>query len=166
MAEKVLPELEEVADEVVLARIDSETAGGYMDGSDIVVAATSDHSLNDSIRDASMSRGIMTNSAHGGGDVLIPSTVRRDGWAFCVSSLGSAPAFPPYVASAIDGMLDSSYDLMLRLLTDIRPAVMEGIADQPSRAGFLADVLHDEEVWDLLRSGDLSSAESMCIERI
>lgn len=166
VAEKVLPDLEEVADEVVLARIDPETAGGYMDGSDIVVAATSDHSLNDSIRDISMSSGIMTNSAHGGGDVLIPSTVRRDGWAFCVSSLGNAPAFPPYVASAIDGMLDSSYDLMLRLLSDIRPAVMEGIADQPSRARFLADVLHDEDVWSLLRSGDLPSAEDVCIERI
>ena len=69
---EVLPELEAIAHEVIREAVDPETAGGYMEGSDIVVAATHDHALNDAIRDVSMSKGIMTNSAHGGGDVLIP----------------------------------------------------------------------------------------------
>ena len=86
---EVLPELEELADEVVREAVDPDTAAGYMDGSDIVVAATASHELNDAIRDVSMSRGIMTNSAHGGGDVLIPSTLHRDGFTVtaCLRSL-------------------------------------------------------------------------------
>ena len=69
VADRILPELREIADEVVEEAVDASTAGRFMDGSDIVVAATSDHALNDSIRDLSMSKGIMTNSAHGGGEI-------------------------------------------------------------------------------------------------
>ena len=90
---EVLPELEAIADEVIRESVDPETAGGYMEGSDIVVAATHDHALNDAIRDVSMSKGIMTNSAHGGGDVLIPSTLHRDGYTVTVSSEGRVPAW-------------------------------------------------------------------------
>ena len=113
---EVLPELEGIAEEVVHVAVDPETAGTYMDGSDIVVAATASHELNDAIRDVSMSRGIMTNSAHGGGDVLIPSTLHRDGFTVTVSSEGRVPAFPPYVIERIDELLDPSYDSMLELL--------------------------------------------------
>lgn len=64
---EVLPELEELADEVIRVAVDPITVKEYVDDADIVVAATSSHELNDSIRDAAMSMGIMTNSAHGGG---------------------------------------------------------------------------------------------------
>ena len=60
---EVLPELRELAEEVVTEEIRPESIPGWIEGSDIVVAATSDHALNDMIRDISMSEGIMTNSA-------------------------------------------------------------------------------------------------------
>lgn len=163
VSERVLPELEELADEVVLASVDPSTAGSYMDGSDIVVAATSDHGLNDSIRDISMSKGIMTNSAHGGGDVLIPSTLHREGYTVTVSSEGRVPAFPPYVISKIDEMLDPSYDRMLELLMRLRAIIRGRIPTQPERARFLADVLADDEVWDLLGKGDDDAAFDLCL---
>ena len=165
VAEKVLPELEELAGEVFLDTIDKRNVQKYMDGSDIVIAATSDHSLNDMIRDTSMSEGIMTNSAHGGGDVLIPSTLHRDGWTVCVSSEGRAPAFPPYVINKIDGFLDPSYDSMLELLVGLRAEIRGRIATQPERAAFLAGVLDDDEVWSLLRSGEKDAARTLALEK-
>lgn len=162
---EVLPELEELADEVVREAVDPTTAAPFMDGADIVVAATADHGLNDSIRDVSMSRGIMTNSAHGGGDVLIPSTLHRDGYTVTVSSEGRVPAFPPYVIGKLDGFLDSSYDAMLALLADLRPVIRDRIPTQPGRAEFLAGVLADEEVWDLLRVGDAEGAHRLALEK-
>lgn len=164
VSEEVMPELEDIAEEVVRATIDRENVPTYVEGSDIVVAATSDHALNDMIRDVAMSRGVMTNSAHGGGDVLIPSTLRRDGWTVCVSSQGRVPAFPPYVIERIDELLDPSYDAMLALLVDLRSVIRDRIPTQPARAEFLAGVLADEGVWDLLRQRDVSGARARALE--
>ena len=155
---EVLPELEELA-------VDPETAAGYMDGSDIVVAATASHELNDAIRDVSMSRGIMTNSAHGGGDVLIPSTLHRDGFTVTVSSEGRVPAFPPYVIERIDEFLDPSYDSMLELLVELRKVIRDRISTQPGRAEFLAGVLADGDIWTMLREGDRDGAYAAAMER-
>ena len=165
VADRILPELRDLADEVVDSAVDASTAGEYMDGSDIVVAATSDHALNDSIRDLSMSKGIMTNSAHGGGDVLIPSTLKREGYTVTVSSEGRVPAFPPYVIQRIDELLDPSYDRMLELLMMLRMEIRTRIPTQPERAKFLADILADGEIWDLLRNDDIQSAFDLSMER-
>ena len=162
---EVLPELESLAEEVVREAVDPDTAGGFMDGADIVVAATASHELNDAIRDVSMSRGIMTNSAHGGGDVLIPSTLHRDGYTVTVSSEGRVPAFPPYVIQKIDGFLDPSYDAMLALLVDLRAVIRDRIPTQPGRAEFLAGVLADEGIWALLVEGDSEGAYRAALER-
>lgn len=162
---EVLPELESLAEEVVREAVDPDTAGGFMDGADIVVAATASHGLNDAIRDVSMSRGIMTNSAHGGGDVLIPSTLHRDGYTVTVSSEGRVPAFPPYVIQKIDGFLDPSYDAMLALLVDLRAVIRDRIPTQPGRAEFLAGVLADEGIWALLVEGDSEGAYRAALER-
>ena len=165
VADRILPELRDLADEVVDSAVDASTAGEYMDSSDIVVAATSDHALNDSIRDLSMSKGIMTNSAHGGGDVLIPSTLKREGYTVTVSSEGRVPAFPPYVIQRIDERLDPSYDRMLELLMMLRREIRTRIHTQPERAKYLADILADGEVWDLLRKDDIQSAFDLSMER-
>lgn len=162
---EVLPELESLAEEVVREAVDPDTAGGFMDEADIVVAATASHELNDAIRDVSMSRGIMTNSAHGGGDVLIPSTLHRDGYTVTVSSEGRVPAFPPYVIQKIDGFLDPSYDAMLALLVDLRAVIRDRIPTQPGRAEFLAGVLADEGIWALLKEGDSEGAYRAALER-
>lgn len=165
VSEDVMPELRELAGEIIIDTIDRDNVLRYIDGSDIVVAATSDHGLNDMIRDTSMSRGIMTNSAHGGGDVLIPSTLHRDGWTVCVSSEGRVPAFPPYVIERIDEMLDPSYDSMLALMVELRKDIRERIPTQPKRAEFLADVLADDEIWSLLREGRDQEARAMALKR-
>lgn len=165
VSEDVLPELRDLASEVVIASIGEGNVRRYVEGSDIVVAATSDHALNDMIRDTAMSMGVMTNSAHGGGDVLIPSTLRRDGWTVCVSSEGRVPAFPPYVIERIDEMLDPSYDRMLALLVELRGDIRDRIQTQPARAEFLAGVLADDGIWDLLREGRPEEARGLALSR-
>ncbi len=165
VAERILPELRALADEAFEGEVSEGNVRRYAEGSSIVVAATSDHALNDMIRDTSVALGIMTNSAHGGGDVLIPSTLHRDGWTVCVSSEGNAPAFPPYVIARIDELLDPSYDGMLELLTGLRREIRDRISTQPARAEFLAGVLDDRDVWALLREGDADGARRLAMSR-
>jgi siroheme synthase (precorrin-2 oxidase/ferrochelatase) len=65
----------------------------------------------------------------------------------------------------IDGFLDESYDRMLALLMRVRPVIKERIAEQPDRARFLADILADEEIWGLLRSGREEEAFGMAMSK-
>lgn len=166
IADKIMPELRELAEEVHETVVVPDSIDGYLEGADIVVAATSSHELNDAIRDISMSKGIMTNSAHGGGDVLIPSTLERDGYKITVSSEGRVPAFPPYVIRAIDEFLDPSYDLMLELLVELRKEIRDIIPTQPARARFLADVLEDRGIWMLLKQNDLRRAHNRAMRKV
>ncbi len=166
VARDVLPEVEGLADEVVLCDITPETVKKYAEGSFIAVASTDSKQLNAMIRDASMGMGVLANSAHGGGDVLIPSTIRRKGYSVCVSSEGRVPAFPPYVAERLEPVLDESLDAMLELMVRIRPAVMGSIPEQKDRAKALYDILHDEGIWDAVRGGDLESAYIMAERKV
>lgn len=158
IAESILPELRDIAEECVEVHIDGDSVSKYIHDADIVVAATDSHALNDAIRDVSMSMGKMTNSAHGGGDVLIPSVLKRKGYTVTVSSEGRVPAFPPYVIEQLDMFLDESYDDMVDLLVRLRAEIRDRIPTQPGRAEFLAMVLHDEDIWHLLRDGDPEGA--------
>ncbi|MBR6038846.1 MAG: hypothetical protein IKP53_09035, partial [Candidatus Methanomethylophilaceae archaeon] len=74
---KVLPEVEDEADEVILCEIAPATVRKYLEGAFIAVAATDSKQVNAMIRDTAMEQGVLVNSAHGGGDVLIPSVIRR-----------------------------------------------------------------------------------------
>ncbi|MCQ2085685.1 MAG: hypothetical protein MJZ21_06035, partial [archaeon] len=103
--------------------------------------------------------GVLVNSAHGGGDILLPSTVRKENYTIAVSSEGSVPAFPPYVAKQIDSFLGPEYDLMMILLTHLRKDLQSVVSQQPKRAEFLAEVLADDSIWHMLKNNDLDSAK-------
>lgn len=158
VAEHAVPGMEGVCSRIILEGFDPSDVPGYLNGAFIAVAATSSKELNASIVRSAKSAGVLVNSAHGGGNVLLPSTVRRGEYTVCVSSEGSVPAFPPYVAEKIDGFLGPEYDAMLSLLKTIREGLPSRIPEQPRRAEFLAAVLADEPIWDSLRDGDADGA--------
>ncbi|MBO4568501.1 MAG: bifunctional precorrin-2 dehydrogenase/sirohydrochlorin ferrochelatase [Candidatus Methanomethylophilaceae archaeon] len=158
---KALPEVEEAADEIILCEICPETVKEYVKGSFLAVAATDSKQINAMVRDAAMEAGVLVNSAHGGGDVLIPSVIKRRNYSVCVSSEGRVPAFPPYVVEVLEPFLDESFDSMMDVMVHVRPIVMECIPEQKDRAEALRRILHDEGVWERLRSGDVDSAKSL-----
>ncbi|MCQ2079074.1 MAG: bifunctional precorrin-2 dehydrogenase/sirohydrochlorin ferrochelatase [archaeon] len=158
VADKTVPNMGEVCDEIILDHFNPEDIGGYLEGKFIAVAATDSKALNAAITASARRNGILVNSAHGGGDILLPSIVRKDTYTVAVSSEGSVPAFPPYVARRIDEMLGPEYDLMMRLLTEIRSGLQERVSQQPRRAEYLAEILATEKVWKKLENSDLPGA--------
>jgi len=164
VSKEMLPEVEAAADEKVFCDIDEAAVKKYAPGSFIVIAATSDKAVNMMVRDTSKSIGIMANSAHGGGDVLIPSIIRKRNYSVCVSSEGMVPAFPPYVVEKLEPHLDDSFDLMMDIMLEIRQLVKKTIPVQQDRARILYDILHDDEIWVTLESGDVDTALKMAEE--
>ena len=158
IADRTVPEMDSVCDRIILAHFDPSDLDQYLEGVFIAVAATDSKALNAAITETAKKHGCLVNSAHGGGDVLLPSSVRKENYTVAVSSEGSVPAFPPYVAKMIDGFLGPEYDLMMDLLRTLRKDLQEKVSQQPRRAEFLAEVLDSEEVWDALRAGDSGKA--------
>lgn len=158
VAAAILPELKALADEVREEHFDPTDLTGHLDGAFIAVAATDRHELNDAIVAAARQAGIPANSATGGGDILLPSVVRKKEYTVAVSSEGLVPAFPPYVAARLDEFLGPEYDAMLDLLAGLRAEIRTEIPTQPARAACLAAVLASDEVWSRLKAGDRTGA--------
>ena len=158
IAEKTVPGIENVCDEIVLERFSPDDIGHYLKNCFIVIAATDSKDLNKAITQSARKLGILVNSAHGGGDVLLPSVVRKEHYSVAVSSEGSVPAFPPYVASLIDNYLGPEFDRMMDLLIEVRKDLDQHVSQQPKRAELLSEILHDQNIWDMLKKDDYDNA--------
>ena len=132
---------------------------------DLVIAATDDHGLNDSIVRESRSKSVLVNSVNGGGDFMIPSTLRRDDFTICASTEGKAPVLPPHLISTIDGMLDIRYDLMASLIKRVRMEIRHRVTDQKERALLLEAILADEGIWSLVQD-DAEKAYRKAMEAV
>jgi siroheme synthase-like protein len=157
VSEETIPGIENIATRVIKKRIASPDIVGMMGGFDIIVAATNDMALNSEIRDCALRLGFYVNSAHGGGNVVMPSVLRRDCYTVSVSSEGRLPAFPPYVIKELDAFLDRRFDTMFDVLLESRK-MCAGKGTQADRADFLKRVAHDPEVDRFVRAGDAAAA--------
>lgn len=153
IAKNVIPGIKEVATKIIETEFNVENCSPYMEKADLVIVATDNKELNTSIKAVANDKGLLVNSAHGGGSVLIPSTLRRANYSVAVSSEGKVPAFPPYVIENLDKFLSEEYDLMLDLLIELRKIIINKIPTQVARAEYLATILHDENILKLLKSG-------------
>lgn len=152
---ETVPEIEEY--HVIRRNIDPGNAGKMMDGYDMVITATGDKELNLKICGVAKEKGILVNSAHGGGTVVIPSALRRDDYVVAVSTEGRVPAFPPFVIEELDSMLDERFDIMYRILWETRERI-SGKRTQPERSKLLKDITQDDRIRSALDSRDFAGA--------
>jgi siroheme synthase-like protein len=157
IAENTVPGIENVAAAVMKKRTTALEISEMMGKFDIIIAATNDDTMNSEIRDAALKLGLRINSAHGGGNIVIPSVLRRKGYTVCVSTEGRLPAFPPFVINELETLLDERFDIMFDVLAESR-RICAGKGTQAERAEFLKRVAYSPEVNRLVREGDVASA--------
>jgi siroheme synthase-like protein len=157
ISEKTVPGIGDIVRTVIEKRTTTSEVEGMMRDFDIIVAATDDMSLNSEIRDRALSLGLYVNSAHGGGNVVIPSVLRRKGYTVSVSTEGKLPAFPPFVVGELETFLDERFDVMFDVLAELR-RMCAGKGTQAERSEFLRKAARDPEVNRSVREGDAASA--------
>lgn len=165
VAREILPELESIAAETVIGDIPDDVSQ-MIDPYDMVVAATDDKKLNDRIRDDAIRMGMTINSAHGGGNVLIPSVLERENYTVAISSLGRVPAFPPYMVKELDSFLDGRYDRMMDLMIDVREYAMGHIPTQHERREFLESVIYDSDIGNAVADGNMDKAKELSLKKV
>ena len=157
IAEETVPEIDNISSHIIKKKTTPSEVYEMMGGFDIIVAATDDAAMNSEIRDEAVRRGLYVNSAHGGGNIVIPSVLKRERYTVSVSTEGRLPVFPPFVIEELETFLDERFDLMYDVLTELRK-MCAGKGTQPERSEFLRKAARDPEVNRLVRAGDKASA--------
>ncbi|MCL2033033.1 MAG: hypothetical protein FWG96_07205 [Methanomassiliicoccaceae archaeon] len=157
VAEDAVPGIEEIAGSLIKKRTTVSEVSDMMKGFDIIIAATDDMTLNSEVRDEALRQGLYVNSAHGGGNVVMPSVLKRERYTVSVSSEGKLPAFPPYVVEELDAFLDERFDVMFDILSELRK-MCAGKGTQAERSEYLRKAARDPEVNRFAGERDTASA--------
>lgn len=120
----------------------------FLEDAFIVIPATSDSRINQSIEREATQRGILVNKVDGVGDLIVPSLVRRGPIAIAIST--ETPALSKYLRQRLEEELDENFEGMARLLGQIRKELKKEVPDQEERSRIIWSILSDREVWRLL----------------
>lgn len=120
----------------------------YLEGAFIVVPATSNSALNQSIEKKASERGILVNRVIGAGDVVVPSIIRKEPITIAIST--KSPALSKYLRMSLEIYLKENFAEMANLLRQIRKDLKQTVPDQKIRSKIIWEILSDQEIWKLL----------------
>ncbi|GAA0201930.1 precorrin-2 dehydrogenase/sirohydrochlorin ferrochelatase family protein [Haladaptatus pallidirubidus] len=140
----------------IKAHLSPDDLPGWFDRASpaLVVAATDDGALNETIEKEAEKRNILVNRAdrHGNrgvGSVVVPATVRDGEVVAAVGTGGRSPALSKYLRQRIEPLL-SRADAMAELTAEVRQELKnEGVPANVRRNAIRA-VVESESVWDAI----------------
>ncbi len=127
----------------------------------LVIAATDDVQIQEAVYQEAEEQNLLVNVA----DVpkwcnfILPATVRRGDLTVSVSTAGKSPALAKQLRKSLEKTFTDDYELLLRILGNLRPIVMDmGHAHEKNKIIF-ENLLHKDMItW--LRRGDMPAIQA------
>ncbi len=133
---------------------------GDLRGAFLAIAATDDPAVHSAVYREAEASGILLNVADEPHwcNFILPATMRRGNLTVSISTSGKSPALARNLRRQMEEQFGEEYDLLLQLLGNLRPLVLEGEEDGCGNKEIFERLIHpDLLVW--IREGDWTAVE-------
>jgi precorrin-2 dehydrogenase / sirohydrochlorin ferrochelatase len=133
----------------------------YLEDAFLVIVATDCTEVNAEAANDAKERQLLVCRADelADGNFTSPSQVTRGDLVLTISTSGNSPTLASVIREILDEEFGSEWEPMTALFGNLRPALQQ-CGDEAMRKAAVRRVLANEEVWKLLKSGNLSEAEA------
>jgi precorrin-2 dehydrogenase / sirohydrochlorin ferrochelatase len=159
ISESLSPRLQAWADQGLFAWLDRAYQPGDLHGAFLVIAEHGDAERNKQICDEARSAGALVNVVDDvwNSNFVAGSVVRQGPLVMAISTSGCAPALAVRLRLRFEQEFGPEYDLFLRWLGALRPAMFRQYATFAERRRRWYQVV-DSDILSLLQTGDLAQA--------
>jgi precorrin-2 dehydrogenase/sirohydrochlorin ferrochelatase len=150
---ELTPDLQLIVTSGKLNYIPRAYQNGDLEGAVLVIAATNDPSVNQSVWREAMQRGCLINTVDDPQhcNFILPAVVQRGDLSIAISTGGSSPALARRLRERIEELIGPEYGLLAEVLAELRPGLIAAYPDGESR---LQAVYHliDSGIIDILQT--------------
>lgn len=145
----------------LVAHLPEPFASGHLSGARLVVAATSDASVNRAVAEAAGQRGLLVNVVDDAAlsTCIVPAIIDRSPLVVAVGTAGTAPALARFVREFLESAIDESFGRLAALLARFRGAIRQREPGQLGRRRLYERLLRGN-VAGLVRAGRDEAAEA------
>lgn len=131
---------------------------GDLKGVFLCVVATNDRQLQKRVAKEAKEQGVLANIADSeeACDFLVPSYFRRGDLLVSISTAGKSPALAKRIRKDLEESFGWEYDRLLKVLTRLRPRILQEVKDPRRRRSILERTAHPE-ILSLVRETDPES---------
>jgi|Deesub1362A_J573_1020465.scaffolds.fasta_scaffold00192_54 precorrin-2 dehydrogenase/sirohydrochlorin ferrochelatase len=136
--------------EIIVATINEHNFHRFLQDAFLVIPATNDPSLNEKIAKEAQRMGKLVNLTTSAGEVLLPSLISKDNFSIAISTHGMSPGLSKLLRIKLEECIPKNFDLMVKLITELRNYIKMEISDQKEREKLLWEIMNDAHMWELL----------------
>jgi precorrin-2 dehydrogenase/sirohydrochlorin ferrochelatase len=140
---------EDLPCELVRERVDKDTVDELVSETFLVVVATDDKPVNETVAAAAQRAGCLVNRADRVGEVVVPSHIESTELSVAISTRGASPTTTKYLRQQLTPLIEET-DGMVALQRELRAELKETVPDQSERKRLLRSVIDTDAVWEPL----------------
>jgi len=131
----------------------------FIKNCDIVLIATDDGALNDSLEREARALRRIVNRADRTSDFVIPATLETGDVTISISTGGKSPAIAKNIKKRIKRVLTEDDLYLIEIEEFARKKLKEKVEKQPEREKFLRELINRSDIIEKIRSGDTKGAK-------
>lgn len=149
------PRLSSLVKAELIRQIPRQYRKGDLAGAFLCVVATNDRTLQKQVAQDAREEGVLANivDSEESCDFLVPSYFRRGDLVVSISTGGKSPALAKRIRRDLEERFGWEYEALLKVLSSLRPRIVEEVKD-PARRRSILEKVADPELLDLVRETD------------